>query len=477
MFNSIKIKLALLFLVVFSVFFLAIEFFLYHELESVVIRLADDHLRSEVESLANILAIEEKHGQIDKELQELSASASQVYADELSGHYFQIVAADGKILARSPSLLLADASLPAEVGGLEPVFKNAIGPAGEPMRMMTAAYVFDAGLLTFVAGDSLDETYRTISSFRRIVLYIFPGVFMLSSLGVLLLAGWALRPVRVFSAQVEEMTEEKLGERVDEKALPVELKPLATSFNAMLARLDASFSKQKQFLSDASHELRTPTTIIKSFCEVTLGKDRSAEDYRQAIEKVGDTVNRMCDIINRILVISRLDTKTIHFKPVRVDLRDVLGDVARLIEPTAARKGVELKLSGPSVTIRGDREGLTEVFTNIVENAVKYNRTGGRVDISVWQDGGESVVKVSDTGVGIPAGEKERIFDRFYRVDESRSQTVGSGLGLSIVRSIVEGHGGRIEVDSTPGEGSTFTVRLPQNFDFGENAGQNSPLA
>jgi len=229
----------------------------------------------------------------------------------------------------------------------------------------------------------------------------------------------------------------------------------------MLGRLEESFSKQKQFLSDASHELRTPTSIIKSFCDITLGRERSSREYRDALKKVSESVNRMCDIINRILVISRMDSKTIQFKPVRIDLMDLMSDVKKLIGQSALHKGVTLGLGGTGVAIKGDREGLTEVFTNIVENAVKYNRPGGSVDITVNEFLGNAVVRIEDTGIGIPENEMEKIFDRFYRVDASRGVTVGSGLGLSIVKTIIEAHGGKIEVRSQYGKGSTFTVSLP----------------
>ena len=466
MWNSIKLKLVILFLGVFSVFFASLEVFLYYELESVVVNLADEHLKSEVGALANLLAIEEKHGQLETELAEMTSAATDVYAQRLSGHYYQIVSNDGEILASSPSLYLADATLPAMVGENEPKFLTTTGPTGVPIRMMVQSFEYSIGKLTFVAGDSLEDTQKLISSFRSIVLAIFPAVFVVSVAGVYILSGWALKPIRSFSGKVNQISEESLDERIEQRRLPAELKPLAQSFNSMLARLEASFSKQKQFLSDASHELRTPTTIIKSFCDVTLGKDRSADHYRDAIHKISDTVNRMCSIINRILVISRLDTKAIQFKPVRVDLTDVLADVIRLIEPSAQNKGVKMSLSGGSVTIRGDREGLTEAFTNIVENAVKYNRPEGRVDITVSSGHDTAVITVKDTGIGIPDDERDRIFDRFYRADSSRSVTVGSGLGLSIVRSIVEEHGGRVEVESDPGQGSVFTVRLPLEHDF-----------
>ena len=461
MFNSIKLKLVIWFIIVFSVFFAALEIFLYNEIEELTLELADEHVHSELETLANLMAIEEAQGHMVDELQELSAAVTGVYAEKLSGHYYQILSSDGRILVQSPSLSLAGGSLPVVAPGKEPVFATITGPGGEPVRMMTQSFDFAVGTLTFQAADSLEETAELMGSFRMIVLAIFPAVFIVCILGVFLITGWALRPLGSFSGKVGEITEENLGERLDERGTAAELRPLAASFNTMLGRLEESFSKQRQFLSDASHELRTPTSIIKSFCDITLGRERGAQEYRDALKKIGETVNRMCDIINRILVISRMDSKTIQFKPARVELMDLMKDVKRLIEQTALHKGVTMSIGGRDVAVKGDREGLTEVFTNIVENAIKYNRPGGRVDINVGEFMGNAVVSVEDTGIGIPEEELERIFDRFYRVDASRGVTVGSGLGLSIVKTIIEAHGGRIEVKSQRGKGSTFTVFLP----------------
>lgn len=467
MFNSIKLKLVILFLVVFSFFFTGLEIFLYYKLEDLVIHLADEHLTSELETVSNLMTVEEAHGQLETELAELSSAVTGMYAEKLSGHYYQIVSAEGKVLVRSPSLAKADAAMPViQPEGAAQDFRSVTGPNGVPMRMISRTFNFSIGRLTFQAGDSLEDTYELLSSFRNIVLALFPAVFIICGFGVFVMTGFALRSIKTFSAKVGQITEESLSERIEERGAPAELKPLAASFNRMLGRLEESFAKQKQFLSDASHELRTPTSIIKSFCDVTLSRDRQSADYRESIKKIGDTVNRMCDIINRILVISRMDTKTILFKPVRMDLRDIMRDVLKLIEPSAVNKGVVIKLNGPSVTVKGDREGLTEVFTNIVENAIKYNRPQGKVDIDISESQGGAVVVVEDTGIGIPEGETEKIFDRFYRVDASRGVTVGSGLGLSIVRTIVEAHGGRVEVKSEVGKGTTFTVHIPVNPEF-----------
>jgi len=464
MLNSIKFKLVIWFVIVFSFFFAGIELFLYYKLEDLTVKLADEHVNSEIQTLANLMAIEEVQGKLESELQELGAAVTGVYAEKLSGHYYQIVSEDGHILVRSPSLALADEALPILRASHEPDYRTIAGPNGEHIRMLSQTFDFSIGRLTFQAADSLDETYELMGSFRRIVLLAFPAVFIICGIGVFLITSWALKSLKIFTVKVGQITEENLSQRLEERGVAAELKPLAASFNTMLSRLEESFSKQKQFLSDASHELRTPTSIIKSFCDVTLNRERSAVDYKESIKKIGDTVNRMCDIINRILVISRMDNKTIQFKPVKIDLMDLMKDVKKLIEPSAVNKGIALNLDGKGVVVKGDREGLTEVFTNIVENAIKYNRPSGEVNIGVNEYMGQAVVTVEDTGMGIPAGEMDKIFDRFYRVDASRGLTVGSGLGLSIVRTIVEAHGGKVEVKSEVGSGSTFIVSLPKNI-------------
>ncbi|MBI1910381.1 MAG: HAMP domain-containing protein [Deltaproteobacteria bacterium] len=466
MLNSIKLKLVVLFLLVFSLFFTGLEIFLYYKLEEVTIHLADEHMEAEVQTLANLLAVEEVQGQLESELQELSTAVTGVYSEKLSGHYYQLVDQNGNILVRSPSLALASESLPFIRGTHAADFRTISGPGGVPIRMITQSFDFSMGTLTFQAGDSLEDTQELLGSFRNIVLAIFPAVFIICGIGVFVMTGWALRSLKTFSAKVGQITEENLNDRLEERGVVNELKPLANSFNTMLGRLEASFSRQKQFLSDASHELRTPTSIIKSFCDVTLSRDRQASDYKEAIRKIGDTVNRMCDIINRILVISRLDNKTIQFKPVKIDLMDLMKDVLKLIEPSANNRGIKIKIDGQGVLIKGDREGLTEVFTNIVENAIKYNKKDGFVDIDVNEGLEQAVISIEDSGIGIPEEEKERIFDRFYRVDASRGVTVGSGLGLSIVRTIIEAHGGRVEVKSEIGKGSKFQVFLPKNIDL-----------
>ena len=266
--------------------------------------------------------------------------------------------------------------------------------------------------------------------------------------------------MNIFSGQVGRITASNLNERVDEETLDLELKPLAKSFNVMLGHLEAAFLRQREFLSDASHELRTPTSVIKSLCDVTLRKPREASEYKEAIGSINDASKKMSGIIERILQASRLESKTFQMNMKKVELSEVLQDIVTLITPSANERGVTITLDEWNGTVIGDHERLTEAFVNIIENAVKYTTSGGSVSISVDDTSQYAVVRVEDTGIGISSEDRDVIFERFYRVDKSREAVPGTGLGLSIVKAIIEAHHGKLEVESEEGKGSCFKVFL-----------------
>ena len=462
MINSIKLKFFVWFVFIFAIIFAGLGGFLHYEFKTFTLNQIDKQLSASFHTIASPIVLEASQGQLPMELWELAHIPTGDFSEKLSGHYYQVISPEGEILSRSPSLGLADEHLPVVPVSKKPILQTIIGPDKARVRLFSQSLdLSDGTIIILQVGNSLEDTYSMLKAIRDIMIVTIPAVFILSGFVGLIITKRALRPLKTFSSRINQITEENLSMRVKEEGLVTELSPLAASFNTMISRIEAAFSRQRQFLSDASHELRTPTAIIKSYHDVILNRERTAEEYRAALTKIGEAVNRMCDIINRILVISRLESKTIPLKPVSMDLLDVMKDVLRLIEPSADSRQIKTGLTGSHVDIRGDREGLTEVFTNIMENAIKYNRLGGGVDIVVSEDKPWAIVSVTDTGIGIPAEEIPKIFDRFYRVDASRGQTVGSGLGLSIVKAIVEAHAGKIDVKSAVGKGSTFLVLLP----------------
>lgn len=462
MFKSIKIKLFAWFLIIFSVILTGLGIFLYFELRSFVLAQVDHQLTASLQTIADVMLIEESHGQLQMELWELANVKRGEYAEKLSGHYYQITSSTGEILSRSPSLWLANVNLPPLIGSAVPQFTTITGPKNKSLRITYQAMSFSIGPLTLQMADAMDDTYEILDNFRNIIIFTLPLVFIVAGFGGLLITSRTLRPLKTFSLKVGQITEENLSDRVDEKDLDNELKPLAVSFNKMLGNIEGAFARQRQFLSDASHELRTPTSIIKSYCDVTLSRERTAKDYRDALNKIGESVNRMCDLINRILVISRHDTKTMQIRPSSVNMGDIIKDVIRLLETTAANKEVNMTYTDRNIIVSCDRESITEVLTNLAENAIKYNKQGGSINIELSEDLNWVITTLKDSGIGIPSEEIPKIFDRFYRVDTSRGQTTGSGLGLSIVKAIVEAHQGKIEVESAIGKGSIFRVYLPK---------------
>jgi heavy metal sensor kinase len=462
MFSSIKIRLVVWLMAVLLSVFSSLGLILYYELREIVMGSVDQHLESEITLLSGILAKEIQHGHLEEGIMEITEASSGEYSVALSGHYYQLTTLDGTVLGRSASLSIPDKQLPARPTSFTPVYEHITGPRGEPLRMMTQSFRYPGVEATFQAAESLEQTHHLLNSFRNILLVAFPVVFLAAISGVYFFSGLSLKTLSIFSSQIGRITERNLSERVEDRNIDDELRPLAASFNTMLGQLEKAFARQREFLSDASHELRTPTAVIKSYCDVTLARERRAEEYLNALGKINETTVRMMGIIERILEASRLESKIHQLKIEEVDVRELLDEAMKLVRPYAAERGVNLSLDAGPVAQKtfGDRERLSEVFVNVIENAVKYTQPGGRVDVGVGAADKYVVATISDSGIGIPDDEKERIFDRFYRVDKSREEVPGTGLGLSIVKAIVDAHRGRIEVKSTVGKGSVFRIFL-----------------
>jgi two-component system sensor histidine kinase SenX3 len=226
---------------------------------------------------------------------------------------------------------------------------------------------------------------------------------------------------------------------------------------------------RRDFVANVSHELKTPATSLRLLAESL--EETIDEDPAQArlfAAQLKKETGRLSQLINDLLDLTRLESEERVENPVPVDVRNVLMTVLARMRGTARKKNITLKWKrfgrAAQYTVRGDETQLSSMFTNLVDNAVKYTPPGGRVEVTGSFEGSEIVIRVSDTGIGIPEGKLPRIFERFYRVDKARSkETGGTGLGLSIVKHVAENHGGRVTVESTLGEGSTFTVYLPRS--------------
>src|SRR2546426_683729 len=238
---------------------------------------------------------------------------------------------------------------------------------------------------------------------------------------------------------------------------------LAATFNDMIARLEASFRQVRQFSADASHELRTPLTVIKGEAELALRRPRPAEDYRQVLESTLEEIDRMTLIVDELLFLSRADLGEVAIESLPVRLDALVEDIQRQAAVLGQEHGVQVTVGTVEPAfVQGDELRLRELLLNLVDNAVKYSRPGGKVEIALVREGTTARLSVTDQGIGIAPEELGRIFDRFYRTDAARAHAKkGTGLGVSICKWIAEAHHGRIEVQSTVGQGSKFKVVLP----------------
>ena len=288
------------------------------------------------------------------------------------------------------------------------------------------------------------------------------AVLALALLGGWWLASRTMAPIARISERAAAISGRDLSVRLDAAAAPPELRALCETLNQTFTRLEEAFARQTHFTADASHELRTPLSIVRTQIEVALQRPRAAEDYRQTLAVCLASVERMTGIVEGLLTLARAEAGAERLARDQVPLDQVVRAVVENLRPAAQQRQLSLHLGLQPALVRGDRHRLTDVATNLLSNAIRYNRDGGRVEIAVAPDPDGVALRVADTGIGIPADAREKIFDRFYRVDPARSRAVGgAGLGLAITKWIVEAHGGRIEVDDNVAGGTVFTVHLP----------------
>jgi signal transduction histidine kinase len=238
---------------------------------------------------------------------------------------------------------------------------------------------------------------------------------------------------------------------------------LIGTINGMIARLEDSFKRMAEFTADASHELKTPLCALRGEAELLLSKERAIEEYQEGLARFIERFDHLNRVVNDLILLSKSDSSQVELNlvPLRLDL--LVKDIANLFQVLAEQKSIGLNIdSCHGTTVMGDKVRLQQLFTNLIDNAVKFTPDGGSIRIRAERDGDFAKVEVVDTGMGIPKEEQENIFKRFYRVDKSRSKEVGGvGLGLSIVEWIAHAHNGKIEVKSQLNQGSTFTVYLP----------------
>lgn len=339
----------------------------------------------------------------------------------------------------------------------------------------TTYYVYDRKLIVEGVEDlwirgmvPLTESVRQMSDITRILIFILPFLFVLALTAGFFLTGRMLKPIRSMEKTAEEITKgSDLTRRIDVGKGEGELYDLAGTFNEMLDKLENAFAAEQRFTSDASHELRTPMSVIMAQAELTLSADRTEEEYRDALRVIRRQGGRMNALINDMLDYTRMEQRRENYPLVPMDLSQLAGNIA---DDMALLREKNITLTAdiaPDISVMGNRVLLTRLIQNLISNAYRYGREDGRIEVSLKRlphteesaaEGVQHVaLSVRDDGMGIREEELDKIFDRFYRADASRS-TKGNGLGLSMVKKIAELHDAELSVESTEGVGSTFTV-------------------
>jgi len=308
----------------------------------------------------------------------------------------------------------------------------------------------------------LADLYAQVAVLRTKVVTIFAFVGLVVALLSVAVALQISKPLHELTEGAQAIAGGDFSHRV-KITRGDEIGHLASSFNRMAERLAEEDRLRHSFIADASHELRTPLSSIKALADSLLSApDPSRQEYRELLTDIDNEIERMNRLVTQLLRLAHLEADTPGWQPQPTDLAVLAADAVNRLWDMAGQAGVALQLAAEPAVATVDADLFLQVFLNLGENAIRHTPAGGRVTISTWRAGATALVTVSDTGAGIPAEQRERVFERFVRLDHSRSRSSGGfGLGLAIVRRIVQLHGGQITISDAPGGGSVFTVEVP----------------
>lgn len=382
--------------------------------------------------------------------------------------FVEVLSPEGAVLYRNDRLgnrALGGPPFAGEGVGGYSVRSGQIG-GGTRVRMVSRVHSLDGRRLLIRLGHSEEPLWSRLSEMLIASLLVLPLVLGAAGFAGYGLARRALAPIEQMARRAQEITPQRLHERLPNDDTDDELGQLARVFNAMLARLEQAFEQLRRFTSDASHELRTPLAAIRSVGEVGLQKDGSRSEYRDIIGSMLEEVNRLTSLVDNLLTISRADGGSLELQRTHIAMMGLAREAAMLFEILAEEKSLTLVLEGDeSLSVNGDRLFLRQALVNVLHNAVKYSPIGGTIAIRVRESASEVTVEIEDSGPGVPLEDRAKIFDRFYRVDRARwRESGGAGLGLSIAKWVVDAHGGSIVLDDTPKPGCLLRIRLPANF-------------
>lgn len=423
----------------------------------------DLSLHRDIETVEGALSAD-RNGEL-----QISSREGEAEEDDLDrGYLLEVWSADGKLLYRSEQLR-GQALGPVPSGSADSNRQHAHSlqlVSGMRLRTISRVHHLSDGKEVIVRlAVSQEPLWRELWEMVTVLGIGLPITVLLVALTGYLVAARALKPVDSMAQCAAQITAEQLNDRLHIENPNDELGQLGVAFNATLGRLERSFDQLRRFTADASHELRTPLTAIRSVGEVSLKMPGDVNYYRDTIGSMLEETNRLAQLVDSLLTMARADAGRVQLHRVKVNLFDLANETVGLLEVLAEEKEQTIEIDGNrSLAVLADRTILSQALVNVVHNAVKYSPEHGDIRLRIRETEQDAIVEVEDSGPGIAPEHRGRVFERFYRVDKSRTRAEGgTGLGLSIAEWAVSAHSGKIEVQSEPGSGSIFRICLPKH--------------
>lgn len=400
-----------------------------------------------------------------------SSDPEEAYIVERLRHVYLLTDSNGYLLEHSESYDSIGIDSPEEIARIlrrsKPEIYIRRDKGGIPYLIKAGTVPDEKGRPYFFAlGRSLEANEHTVDGFTRTYFLLLPAMIALTGLAGWALAGRAIQPLNSVAQAAQGITGVNLSTQIPSRGAGDELDNLIDSFNRMTRRLSQSFEQIRQFSTDVSHELRTPLTAIRGQLEVALFTAQTTEHYHEAMVNALEDVEKLSNIVRALLLLSQAESGQLVLQKSPLDLGEAAADVVDQFQIPAEEKGLSLTaLFEEGTAALADRTQMERLLSNLLSNAIKYTPKGGTVNVRVGRDpehSGWARIVVEDNGVGISSENLPHIFDRFYRVRSAQTNQIqGLGLGLSFVSWIVSAHGGNVHVESTPGQGSRFEIRLP----------------
>lgn len=455
MFSSIRVKLTLFYICVLAFIVGVFALITYSSFVSVLSQETDENLTEMAQTLTSSIKAEQNDGEVQRKSDEIIKESLDEF--RFRDYQFAVFTNDNIFIAST-----TESSLPSSLAEFDKDKFGNVFINSSAFRTHVLPFQVENHNYKLYVFHSLEDEIALDARIRQTFYLIAPLLLLFAGLGGYFLVRESLKPIAEIGDRAKQISAANLHERLPVANAKDEIGNLAIVFNELLDRLDFEFDRQRRFMADASHELRTPLSIIRGESEVALSKDgRSSADYQESLKVVNDESKRLTKIVEDLFTLARADSGHLKAKLDNLYLDELVSDCVRLIRTLADQRNLTIEFNGEETQIKGDEALLRRLFLNLLDNAVKYNINGGSIRINVV----DTSVTISNTGEEIPTDQQKSIFDRFYRVEKSRSQTnetitSGAGLGLSIAKRIAELHSATLKYSRSDNNENAFSIEF-----------------